>query len=348
MNRSVRLSSRWFNAGLWLVALVFAGFLIGLGGVVVDDLPHVDQRFRNADQVDAAAAAPLQAAIKDARANQEAADRALEQATLKLQAAQGAYTNDRDTFGNWLATRKATSLPSQDDELIGRTRALDALKAAQNDAQHLVDDQQQAALDARQAQTIAQVKLDDLQAAAAGRLQAATDRAELRIFLYRLALMIPLLGVAGWLFARRRNGKWWPFVWGFVFFALFTFFVEVVPYLPSYGGYVYYSVGLVVTALVGRSCIVAVNQRLARQLLIEQQPDQVRRNELSYDMALTRLTKGVCPGCERPVDLKRDDNLFCPHCGIGLFDHCRACTARKTTFAPFCHACGTPTAATAA
>ncbi len=348
MNRSVRLSARWFNLGLWLVALVFAGFLIGLGGIVVDDLPQVEGHFRSTDLVDQGAADPLRAAIRDARANQEMADRALEQASLKLQATQAAYTNDRDTFGNWLATRKATSLPSQDDELIGRTKALDALKAAQNDAQHLVDDQQQAALDARQAQTIAQGKLDDLQAAAAARLQAETERAELRIFLFRLALMLPLLGIAGWLFARKRNSTWWPFVWGFVFFALFTFFVEVVPYLPSYGGYVYYSVGLVVTGLVGRSCIVALNRRIARQELIEQQPDQVRRQDLSYDMALTRLVKGVCPGCERPVDLKREDNLFCPHCGIGLFDHCRACAARKSTFAPFCHACGTTTAATAA
>ncbi len=343
MTGSVRSSAKWFNFGLWLVALVFAGFLIGLGGIVVDDLPQVEQHFRGgAELIDQGAAAPLRAAIKEARTNHEAADRALDQASLKLQATQQAYTNDRDTFGNWLATRKATSLPSQDEELIARTKALDALKAAQNDAQHLVDDQQQASLDAQQAQDAAQEKLDNLQSAAAERLQAETNRAELRVFLYRLALTIPLLGIAGWLFVRKRASTWWPFVWGFIIFALVAFFVEVVPYLPSYGGYVYYGVGLIVTAVVGRYCIISVNRRIAQQKLIEQQPDGVRRNELSYDVALGRMSKGVCPGCERPVDLKSSENSFCPHCGIGLFSNCISCASRKNSFAPFCHACGTP------
>jgi hypothetical protein len=41
------------------------------------------------------------------------------------------------------------------------------------------------------------------------------------------------------------------------------------------------------------------------------------------------------------VDLKNTEIDFCPHCGIGLFDHCRACKARKSAFSRFCHACGT-------
>ena len=347
MTRSLRSSTRWFNLGLWLVALVFAGFMVGLGGLVVDDLPQVEQRFRGPDTVDEGEAAPLRTAIKAARTAQEVADRDLEQATLKLQAARQAYGTERETFGNWLATRTATNLPSQDEELIGRTRALDALKAGQNEAQHRVEDQQQAALDAQQAEAVAQGRIADLQAAAAQRLRAEADSAELRVFLYRLALTIPLLGIAGWLFARKRDGPWWPFVWGFIFFALVAFFVEVVPYLPSYGGYVYYGVGLVVTALVGRYAVLALNRRIAKQAVIEQQPDEVRRQDLGYDLALGRLAKGLCPGCERPVDLKGGDTSFCPHCGIGLFGACGDCGTRKSTFAPFCHACGTPAAARA-
>ena len=42
MSTSLRLSERWFNRGLWIIALVFAGFLIGLGNVIVGDLPQVD------------------------------------------------------------------------------------------------------------------------------------------------------------------------------------------------------------------------------------------------------------------------------------------------------------------
>ncbi|HVR54106.1 MAG TPA: serine endopeptidase, partial [Pseudorhodoferax sp.] len=176
-------------------------------------------------------------------------------------------------------------------------------------------------------------------------LQAEQRRIELRVFGYRLALTLPLLVIAGWLFVKKRKSTYWPFVWGFIFFALFAFFVELVPYLPSYGGYVRYIVGIALTVLAGRYAIVALNRYLARQKLAEDQPDVVRRSELSYDVALTRLAKGVCPGCERGVDLKDPAIDFCPHCGIGLFDHCRTCDLRKSAFSRFCHGCGTATAA---
>ena len=39
MARSLRLTEKWFNRGQWLLALVFAAFLIGLGGTIVGDLP---------------------------------------------------------------------------------------------------------------------------------------------------------------------------------------------------------------------------------------------------------------------------------------------------------------------
>jgi len=150
-----------------------------------------------------------------------------------------------------------------------------------------------------------------------------------------------LLLIAGWLFARKRKSTYWPFVWGFIFFALVAFFVELVPYLPSYGGYVRNVVGIVITVLVGRYAILALNRYLERQRIAEKLPDAQRRHELSYDMALVRLAKKVCPGCERPVDLQDGKNDFCPHCGICLFNHCE-CAARKSAFARFCHSCGRP------
>ncbi|GGH57569.1 hypothetical protein GCM10010975_17340 [Comamonas phosphati] len=129
------------------------------------------------------------------------------------------------------------------------------------------------------------------------------------------------------------------FVWGFIFFALFAFFVEFVSYLPDYGGYVRYTV---VTVLLGRYAILALNRYLERQKLPEALPEVPRRGELSYDVALGRLSKSVCPGCERPVDLNNTEIDFCPHCGISLFDHCGHCQTRKSAFSRFCHACGTP------
>ncbi|QNK70062.1 serine endopeptidase [Variovorax sp. PAMC26660] len=341
MSKSLRLSEKWFRRGLWLVALVFASFLIGLGSTVVGDLPQVERMRGIDDFIDKPTAEPLRNTIKASEGAERQAERQLEQIQLQLDAAQKASANARETFGNWIATRRATAQPDQDPELISRTKGLDALKAQEDVVQRKVEAQRQIVLDAQQAEQRAREALSVLEQDAQVKLNAEYRRVELRVFLYRLALTLPLLIVAGWLFAKKRKSTYWPFVWGFIFFALFAFFVELVPYLPSYGGYVRYVVGIVLTVLVGRYAIVALNRYLARQKLAEQQPDQVRREELSYDVALARLGKSVCPGCERPVDLKNNEIDFCPHCGIGLFDHCGQCETRKSAFSKFCHACGT-------
>ncbi len=340
MSKSLRLSEKWFRRGLWLVTLVFASFLIGLGGTVVGDLPQVETPLQLDDFLDQPAASALRAQVTAAQQTQEDAQTALEQAQLQRSKARSESQAERETFNNWLATRSVTQRAEHDPEVLARTRALDALKLTERKAQQAVEAQQQVALDARQAAAAAQQQLDRMEVVAQQSLQAALRKVELRVFLYRLALTLPLLAVAGWLFVKKRQGTYWPFVWGFIFFALFAFFVELVPYLPSYGGYVRYVVGIVLTVVAGRYAIVALNRYLQQQKQKEALPDPQRRKELGYDVALARLAKGVCPGCERPVDLKNPTMDFCPHCGMGLFDHCNVCTARKSAFSCFCHACG--------
>ncbi|MDB5849272.1 MAG: serine endopeptidase [Rhodoferax sp.] len=341
MSKSLRLSEKWFRRGLWLVAIVFAGFLIGLGSTVVGDLPQVENTLTLEDFVDRPAAAQARAAIQAGEKTGQQVRDALEQAQLKLQVAQSDSSAARDTFDQWITTRRATARPEQDPELVTRTRALETLRSREREAQSVVEAQEQKELDTRQGLQRTRTQLADIERAGHDGLERALRKQELRVFGYRLMLTLPLLAIAGWLFMKKRKSAAWPFVWGFIYFALFAFFVELVPYLPSYGGYVRYVVGILITVLVGRQAIVGLNRYLERQKLAEALPDVVRREELDYDVALTRLAKGVCPGCERAVDLTDPANDFCPHCGIGLHDHCGTCATRKSAFVKFCHACGT-------
>ncbi len=340
MSKSLRLSEKWFQRGLWLVAIVFAGFLIGLGGAVVGDLPKVGPQVETDDFLDKTQADPLRTAIKAAERKQRDAQEALEQAELKLTTAQADSAAARESFNNWIATRSATQRGDQDPEVIKRTRGLDVLKQAERDAQAQLEGLNKITLDARQDASRKQEQLDALESTAREAYNAEQRKVELRVFLYRLLLTLPLLAIAAWLFVKKRKSTYWPFVWGFIIFAAFAFFVELVPYLPSYGGYVRYVVGIVLTVVIGRYAILALNRYLEKQKAAEMLPEAARREELSYDTALARLAKSVCPGCERPVDLKNDKQDFCPHCGIGLHDHCGACGTRKSAFAKFCHACG--------
>ena len=163
MSKALRLSEKWFRRGLWLVALVFAGFLIGLGGAVVGDLPKVETRQSLDDFMDLAASPKLRQALKDAQRAGKDANETLEQAQLKLKIAQADNQASRETFSNWLATRRATARPEQDAELIQRTAQLDGLRKAERDALAGVEAQQQAELNASQAARRAQAQLQDIQ-----------------------------------------------------------------------------------------------------------------------------------------------------------------------------------------
>lgn len=339
MSKSLRFSETIYRRSLWIVAFIFGSFLVGFGSAVVRDLPKVERALTLEDFID-----PSSKTLKDTiNSNIQRVDEAnvrLQQNALVIAKATAASRSSTEAFQNWVSTRNATGSSGQDAELIERTARLDALKAQEFEAIRLRLADEKAMLDAKQAQSQGEKVLRVLEDNAGKQLAAATHKRDLWIFLSRLALTLPLLVIAGWLFAKKRKGTYWPFVWGFIYFALFAFFVELVPYLPSFGGYVRYTVGIVITVAAGRYAIIGLNNYLARQKLAEEKPEVVRRHEMSYDVALVRLDKGVCPGCERAVDLKNPAIDFCPHCGIGLFDHCSPCSARKSAFSKFCPACG--------
>ena len=342
MSKTLRRSQTWFQRALWLVAFAFAWFLIGLGGKLVNNLGGAEPMPTLEQFIDAGQAAQVRSIQDHADKVIAAANDALAQARHQHQVAQANTRTEEETFQNWLATRHATARPDQDADLLARTRALDTLKAAERRALAEVQQQQQVLLDAQQQREHANLRRQQLERPALDALERAVQRRELHIFLYRLMLTAPLLAVAGWLYARQRKSAYWPFVWGFIFFAGFAFFVELVPYLPSYGGYVRYLVGIVLTVVIGRQAIVGLQRYLARQQQQEALPELERRATLNYELALKRLGHGLCPGCERSVDLKDATLDYCPHCGIGLYDHCGRCRVRKNAFLNFCQLCGTP------
>lgn len=344
MFKSLRVPERLFLLATWAVSIVFAGFLIGLGGKVVGDLPGVRQYVTPDQYLDSARLKPIVHATDSLRRERVEREAERERAQLQATAAANAYRAQRQSFENWIATRRATTDPRQDPEVVARTRELDQLKAAERATQADVE-----RLDARllelsqglEAQQRARAALDE---AAYKRYERARFGEELRVFLIRLALTLPLLLVAWWLVARKRRSHYWPLARGFVLFALFTFFVELVPYLPSYGGYVRYAVGAIATAVAGVYVIRAMRRYLARRAEVERQTEVERRRGLGYENAIKRIGDGVCPGCERPIAKGPDGASanFCVHCGMTLFDHCPACRTRKNAFYQYCPTCGAP------
>lgn len=346
MLNSLRVPERLFALVMWVVSVVFAGFLIGLGGKIIGELPGVDrtlsvEQFMPQETLQQAARAQ-DSLQRHQRELLDAQERAAQLAT----ASSNAYQQAQSEFRNWIATRTATTDPQQDPEVLRRTRQLDTLGAANRSAQRMVDSMSAALVDVQQAYQNESLRLEDVREAAMGQYERALFATELKIFLIRLALTLPLLIVAGWLVMHKRKSDYWPLARGFVLFAAFAFFVELVPYLPSYGGYVRYGVGIVATLIAGHYLVRSFRRYLAKRQVAEQLSEPERRRTLGFETALKRMSTHVCPACERPISntagVTQD---FCVYCGLRLFDDCMSCGAHKNAFYQYCPTCGTGTAA---
>ena len=341
MFKSLRVPERLFSIAMWAVSLVFAGFLTGLGGKVVGDLPGVDQSISIEQFVDQGKAVPLRARRDALRREANDADNRRSTASLIVDSSRTTYQNRKEAYGNWRSTRTATSNPDQDPEGIAKTREMEGLLAQQAVAQKVVEVQDARRLEITQAIDSIGTLSSELEDAARPLYDRAQFQQELRVFGIRLALTLPLLLIGIWLIAKKRKSQYWPLARGFVLFALVAFFVELVPYLPSYGGYVRYVVGIILTLIAGHYVIRAMQKYVAKRQLVEKQTETERRQSLGYEDALRKMSANMCPGCERTIAGGPNATTnFCVHCGMKLFDKCGACDTRKNAFFQYCPACG--------
>ena len=333
--------ARLLRLASWAIAIVFAVFLNMLGSLVIRDMefaphggPPVMEQF-----ADAPAKARLDAARRDLQTQRDTLDEKAETLEVARGRAAKQYADEKESFRNWLATRSVTGDSTRDPDLLARTRKLDSLQAVTIDWQHQIDaiGDQQRALVAQQSQLDVQIASED--AAAEQRFDEATRHYELQVFGLRLALTLPILLIAIWLFIRYRKVRYWPFVYGFGLFALSAFFIELVPYLPNFGGYVRVLVGIALTVFAGLYMLKAF-QRYAERKQLELQQDQGERaRTIGYEKAVRSLEKKRCPSCDKQWNLGGDDSTFCVHCGLRLFNLC-GCGGRNFFFFPHCHQCG--------
>lgn len=249
---------RLVRLGQWLIALLFAYFLIQVGGSLIADLPLLSRRPPQERFLDTARVGELERQLQPLQQRRDQLQGEIERLTERQLLAGQAVEREQTSFDTWRAARSATEQSQQNPEVIARARQLDQrlLEQQQLSAQR---SQLEGSLERAQAAlAVPQAQLEQLRA-------QARQRAELLAFAIRLLFVGPLLLLALWQFRRYRGSDQWPFVWGFLLFGLFAFFVELVPYLPSFGAYIRYGVGALLTLVVGRSLIRWLNAYLLRK-----------------------------------------------------------------------------------
>jgi outer membrane murein-binding lipoprotein Lpp len=343
MLKVLRVPEKLFSVVMWIVSLVFAGFLMGLGQLVIGDLPLASSPPEIGQFVDPAKLNAVEVERVQLQAQRDALAPRADAAQLKTDTARNEYDAAKQQYDNWISTRNATTDPRQDPEVIRRTQQLDGLSQAVRETEKVSEAIAAERLQIDQGSDANIGKRQVLEDGARGAYEAAEFKSEMLVFGMRLLVTLPLLVLAGWFVLKQRKSDYWPLMRGFVIFALYAFFFELVPYLPSYGGYIRYIVGIGLTIVAGHYTIKWMRHYLANRVVAEKQAEVERKQSIRYEDALKKMSAGICPGCERPVSTTGEVLAdFCVHCGMNLFDHCRACDTRKLSFFHYCMKCGTP------
>ena len=182
MFKSLRVPEKLFAFVMWLVSFVFAGFLIGLGGKIVADLPRVEDALSLEQFAEPQVLERTRDEIRALERRQAALGNRRAEAQLAFTAAGNAYASARDAYDKWIQTRTATADPAQDPEVLVRTRALDDLKAAERRAQAALEQIDAEALSVNQATARQRMAEGELLQAAQPAYQRALFAQELRVF----------------------------------------------------------------------------------------------------------------------------------------------------------------------
>ena len=111
MFKSLRVPEGVFRALMWIVSFVFAGFLIGLGGRLIADLPRLETHLAVEQFADQSTLVSAKGEILTLQRRERELGDQREQAGLAFSAVSNAYQSARSSYANWIQTRTATTDP---------------------------------------------------------------------------------------------------------------------------------------------------------------------------------------------------------------------------------------------
>lgn len=265
------------------------------------------------------------------------------------------YANEKQSFDNWVQTRKTLGSPDKDQEVVERAKKLDEFYKIEQDWRSELNIQQGEIDQRNNIQQEIQNSINKELESAEAEFIVALKQYDLKVFLIRLLFVGPILGLGIFFFLRYRRHKFWPLYFGFTLFSLYAFFVGLVPYLPSYGGYVRYAVGIILSAGLGYYAIKTIRQFIETKQAELKVSTHERAKNVQIEVAEKALENHICPSCGKDFIIKKwefplknsENDIykfvtdFCRHCGLELFKNCAICGNKNFAHLPFCSCCGT-------
>lgn len=338
----------------YVISLTLCGFLIGLSIKVMSDIEEWEEGPMVEDFYDQQALDIINKQIDSLELVVEGEEKKLGTINLSIQRINNQYKEEEVSFRNWLKTRKTLGSPKEDTAVLNRVKFLDEIQHSKKPwyEKKIAKENHIALLRDSIAETNNALIVEENKAYE--KYDEANKKHNNKIFLIRLLIVLPLLIFAIIAIVKFRKSKYWPLLFGYVLFSFYLFFVGLVPYLPDYGGYVRFIVGIVICVFLGiyginklKKLIEARRKRKAQSKSAE----EIQKNVDHYDKALEQHN---CPCCGKDFLIKdwtgsvlsnaRSVGLkvskFCRNCGTQLFEDCKHCEDSKYTFSKHCTSCG--------
>lgn len=338
----------------YLISGILAVFLIGLANRIIWDIDDTDKRPLIASfesQTEVHRYRLLSDAIQDTIYDKE---RDLSALQIKLDLATTSLRQEQTSFTSWISTRTATQSATVDAEVRKRNLRMDSIQEVIHAFEKRKSAYKTTLLQLREDMSSYHL-LETKEMDAAYALYDDAERSyDLKVFLKRLFVVLPVLLLGIWLLVKKRKHTYWPLFRGFVFFSFYSFFVGLVPYLPSYGGYVRYIIGIILAIFLGIYAIRSLQTFIKRKKEELQQSTQERSKQIKEEVAEKALENHMCPSCGKDYlinELHQSPGKkgtsgafkvtpYCRHCGLQLFKECKSCETTNYAHLPHCYSCG--------
>ena len=274
----------------------------------------------------------------------------------KIILAKNKHNSAKKSFDNWINTRKTIGSNKQDEEVISRANELDKLyKIEQNLRTKKLSIESELKTLNKKIEQLHEQSYDE-ELIAENKRNIAYKKYELNVFLTRLLFVLPMLLIGIWFIVKFRKNKYWPLFLGFVLYSFYAFFFGLLPYLPSYGGYVRHTVGIILSVCFGIYFITIIRKFVERKKQELTASQKERSKTVKIDTAEKALDNHMCPSCGKDFILTKWDKSnngklsktmliglatnYCRFCGLELFKNCKSCDTENFAHLPFCSKCG--------
>ena len=346
----------WVSTAInYAITLVLCWFLVALSNKLINDVAQwrpapTRETFENKKLLDSMQFRLDSLSIERGFNEEERAS-----AEHTIETIKDNYNNARASYNNWLAARKTIGNPVEDAEVLSRAKTLDKYHETEQEWRKKYNsiESEIAFLD-KQIQTANTIVAKE-ETRAYDAIERATRIYDLNIFLIRLSFVLPILLLGIFFLIKFRKHRYASLFLGFVLFSFYTFFFGLLPYLPSYGGYVRYSVGIVLSVILGIYAINRIRLFVAMRKRVLEASAQDRAKNILTETAEKALDNHICPSCSKDFILKtwyssnRGKNKtgplaqitnFCRFCGLELFKTCATCGTQNFAHLPYCSHCG--------